>query len=1759
VKIKNFLGRRVFQLALAVTMATALVFLTNLVTPADAAKPPVVDPAVQAGLAKPNGQVPVIVRLQLPFDRYYESGPASAQASLKRQQFAQARGELQAVLEHNGTITADLPIINGFAATINSAALTALEHSPSVLQVELDQEVHPSLDTSVTDIHAPEVWTLQDSNSNTVTGVGITVAVIDTGIDYTHSDLGGCLGSTCKVLGGHDFVNNDSDPKDDNGHGTHVAGIVAGNGVLDGVAPDAKLLAYKVCTAQAICNASKVVAALDYTIDPNRDGNTSDHADVAQMSLEGTGNPDDAMSTAVDNATAVGVVAVVAAGNFGPTAGSIQSPGTARTAITVGAYCETEFIGVDNYCNTVLASFSSRGPVVWNGEDLHKPDVVAPGVQICSAKSTPYFYTQDPTCVDSQHVLVPGTSVATPHVSGAAALIKQVHPDFTPSQVKELLKATADSLGLSYDQQGAGKINIHKALPLDSGIAATPESFEAVSDPAQATVTRNQTFTITPAGSATSATLTSAATLSGVTLSVDKNNLDFSGGSDSFTATVVIDNAAAKNGGYGGSITVTDSLDSVRVIPIFITVGGTVTASPTTTLDYGIDLPSLSSWTSALQTITLTNQRQDIAQTVDITLGGLPSGVTLDAAASVNIPAGGSVELDTSLVISNNNLVGNGVYTGFIRISNATTEIKLNIKFTKYYVVNISDTNAADLMGATVWVHDHGSYTQTTTVDAVPQAIYLDFAGTYDAVVMYSPLTDTSGEHRYTVVKEGIDVSSATTNVSVSRSEASHKIELVATDELGSNISSLHGFDSALIYVPNVDRTYISKITSASDVSQNYISDLSTDYTYQTFYNVPENQPASFVYFFYGSVTGLSADQTITNTAQDLHSVQLQLDTNRTTGAAEPVVVRCWAPPLAGNCGFTDNPATTLTIPITQTVYSNAPAGTYIKQFADKARTGCGAGVCNFIFASPVIDLNTSARYTAIGGGALPAMSGGKQYTGLGPSVWNVKFNNLPTKVQLSPYISGVNAAFIRQDYAYQEYASLPYQLFRNGLQIGSGNITSFSLPLSNPFNTGNNLPAPNLSSSGATELRTSLNYQNQGLALTASVSASFDTSLTDPNPPAFKRLNYFTGSVRSDVHDSAASNHLEFELDPVGGTLGIIQAQVSIDGTNFSALTVTESSGNYSADVPAQSGSKVWLKITAPDNSNNQLVYTFQLPNANPLADTTSPTTTITAPADSAAVKGTITVSATASDNIGVTQVELYRDGTLVDTDTAAPYSFSWSTTEVGDGNHTLQTKAYDAANNFGTSSTITVTVDNTAPAVAVTAPADNATVNGTVAVTANASDTIGVVGVQFKLDGNNLGSEDTTSPYSLDWDTLTASNGNHTLTAVARDAAGNTTTAFTITVTVSNDTTAPTTAITAPSNNASIKGTVTVSANATDNIGVVGVQFKLDGSNLSSEDTSSPYSISWDTTTASNGSHTLTAVARDAAGNTTTSGSITVNVDNTVPTTSVTAPVNNATVTATITVSATASDNVAVTKVELYRDGALIDTKTVSPYDFSWNTTTVGEGAHTLQTKAYDAADNIGSSSVVNITVDNNSPTVSMTAPSNGASVSGASVTVSANASDTVAIQKVEFYRDSSVLINTDTTSPYSISWNSTAVTPGSHTLFAKAYDNAGHVTTSSSISVTVLDVTAPTTSITSPANGGTVTKKTTVTIAATSSDNVAVTRTEFYVNNVLKCTDTSSPYTCAWSVPNGGGIQYQLQTKAFDAANNMGTSAIVTVTSQ
>ncbi|MCK4589762.1 MAG: S8 family serine peptidase [Nanoarchaeota archaeon] len=351
-------------------------------------------------------------------------------------------------------------VLNAIAIDIPYEIAEEIKEWPDVKAVCEDSKVYGALGQSVPLINADDVWNLADTYGKNITGQNITIAWIDSGIDYTHPDFGSCttatfLAGNCnKVIGGFDFVNNDTDPIDDHGHGTHTSSTAAGNGTIKGVAPDAKLLAYKVLNQWNWGSWSDTIAGIDRSVDPNQDNDISDRADVVCAIVGGRGNdPDHISSQALDNAALTGAIAVVAAGNTGHYGyKTMNMPGTSRKAITVGGSDKSDG----------LYYYSSRGET---SVGAIKPDVVAPGVSICAARHANAWPSR--LCVDNQHVAISGTSMATPHVAGLAALLKQKYPNWTTAETKMALRNTAVDIGYDHRTQGWGRVDALAAILLN--------------------------------------------------------------------------------------------------------------------------------------------------------------------------------------------------------------------------------------------------------------------------------------------------------------------------------------------------------------------------------------------------------------------------------------------------------------------------------------------------------------------------------------------------------------------------------------------------------------------------------------------------------------------------------------------------------------------------------------------------------------------------------------------------------------------------------------------------------------------------------------------------------------------------------------------------------------------------------------------------------------------------------------------------------------------------------------------------------------------------------------------------------------------------------------------------------------------------------------------------------------------------------------------------------------------------------------------
>ncbi|MEH7223914.1 S8 family peptidase [Bacillus sp. JJ1566] len=351
------------------------------------------------------------------------------------------------------------------SATITAAGLEELlQTCTNVKRVYLNSEVKALLNVATPAGKADRVV----RNGTELTGEGVTVAVIDTGI-YPHQDLEG------RIVGFQDMVNANVEPYDDNGHGTHCAGDVAGNGLASGgkykaPAYKANLVGIKVLDKLGSGSLDNVMKGVEWCILNNQDL-TKPRIDIISMSLGATAqrlNNEDAdpMVQVVERAWDSGIVVCVAAGNEGDEPSTIASPGISNKVITVGALDDKNTL--DNRMDDTIAEFSSRGPTIYN---VQKPDIVAPGVNIISLRSPNSYLDkfQKANRIEENYIALSGTSMATPFCAGVVALMienkKIQNKSFTPDDIKkDLLKGADKWKGIDYNTYGAGYINAQNSI-----------------------------------------------------------------------------------------------------------------------------------------------------------------------------------------------------------------------------------------------------------------------------------------------------------------------------------------------------------------------------------------------------------------------------------------------------------------------------------------------------------------------------------------------------------------------------------------------------------------------------------------------------------------------------------------------------------------------------------------------------------------------------------------------------------------------------------------------------------------------------------------------------------------------------------------------------------------------------------------------------------------------------------------------------------------------------------------------------------------------------------------------------------------------------------------------------------------------------------------------------------------------------------------------------------------------------------------------
>lgn len=352
-------------------------------------------------------------------------------------------------LEKKGIeIKHELPLINAYAVEVESGELEEMARSDLVEYISDDARM-----TSLLNIAAQEVGA-RIANDTGYTGKGVGIAILDTGI-YPHQDL---VRPKNRIVAFKDFINNRQTPYDDNGHGTFVAGVAAGNGYLSGgkyrgIAPDASLIGVKVMDENGSGDSSDIIAGMQWVVN-NKDKYNIRVLSVSLGAKPGSVTKFDPLAVAVDAVWDKGIVVVVAAGNSGPRQNTITTPGISSKVITVGAVDDKRTI---EYEDDKMADFSSRGPV---NRRLIKPDLVAPGVNISSLATNKEYRGTRLEEMSEPYRNMSGTSVSTPIVSGAAALMLSMNDKLTPDEIKKKFMKNTYKMKVSEYAQGSGILDI---------------------------------------------------------------------------------------------------------------------------------------------------------------------------------------------------------------------------------------------------------------------------------------------------------------------------------------------------------------------------------------------------------------------------------------------------------------------------------------------------------------------------------------------------------------------------------------------------------------------------------------------------------------------------------------------------------------------------------------------------------------------------------------------------------------------------------------------------------------------------------------------------------------------------------------------------------------------------------------------------------------------------------------------------------------------------------------------------------------------------------------------------------------------------------------------------------------------------------------------------------------------------------------------------------------------------------------------------
>ena len=630
-----------------------------------------------------------------------------------------------------------------------------------------------------------------------------------------------------------------------------------------------------------------------------------------------------------------------------------------------------------------------------------------------------------------------------------------------------------------------------------------------------------------------------------------------------------------------------------------------------------------------------------------------------------------------------------------------------------------------------------------------------------------------------------------------------------------------------------------------------------------------------------------------------------------------------------------------------------------------------------------------------------------------------------------------------------------------------------------------------------------------------------------------------------------------EFRIDATSGQYRFTPTATVTPGTHRFSAQVIDRFGNHSneAELTFSVVESTEGRQAAARPASAEAEVATKAPNRPPAV-------TITAPANGSVYGAgdSIAITASATDSDGsVSKVEFYRGGnTLIGTATRSPYTIVWNNVAVG--SYALTAKAYDNKNGTATSSAIDISVTgNLPPTVSLTAPANGAVflAGATVTLTAAAADPDGSIARVEFYDGATLLGAGATAPFSFAW--TNAAVGNHALTAKAVDNAGASAQSAIVNMVVGQP---PLVVVTDPISCSAVDAAANVAleADAVSPTGSIALVEFFDGGSLIGSAAKFPYRYTLQN--ASVGTHTITARATDNRGVAATSRAVLVTVRSSdqPPSVAITSPTEGATFAAAtgVPMSANASDpdgTVASVSFWLDNGGNLSQLRTLNSAPYSFVATGLAAGSYTLTAIAEDDRGVRMTSAPVHFSIATNQPpTVSLTAPMNGATYAApATLNLAASASDSDgSVAKVEFFAGAA-LIGSVTAPPYGVTWSN--VEAGAYALTAKATDNFGGVSTSTVVSVTVSANAAPTVSIAAPASGGTYFAPANLSIAANAADaDGSVARVDFYANGVSIGSATAAPYNVLWTGVAAGA--YAISAIATDNGGAQTSSGPVSI---